>query len=527
MRRWTSLAAGLAVLLAALAVRLPAVTAGLPYMTYVDEGHVIHHASYLLERGTWEPDTYSYPTFPFYLVAGAALAYSPVYAAVHGRSLRQDLSPSPFRYYDVVEPTELLVLARLVTLAFSLGIVAVTGLLVRRLAGPRAGLMSAWLAALAPALVMRSSVVNINPIMACFAVAALYFAEGARSGSHPRRDALLAGAMAGFAGATKYPAALVCLPVALAVLLAPSPWIEKLRRLVLAGSAAVAVVLLAMPALFLRTRAVLDGLRAMSLIYGREEQGSYWEQAVRRAEWSLPVNHPELGLIFLLLAAAGLAVGLRDRRASPAALGWLLFGAATGLLVSQYKFRAFRNLLALVPLACALIGLLYAWLRERVSRPALLDGAFALLPVLLFFPALREYTGYQLALEDSREQAVRLLAKHVRPADRVLVSEELAVLPCRLRALPARVEARPWTDSRPRIAQAEPDYILLGDLVQRDGRSKINPALRRKILARYEVLAQHGDYGTAPGSGWFRGNHQRVFVLKRRGAARRSAVPSP
>ncbi|HEY0514958.1 MAG TPA: hypothetical protein VGH73_23895 [Thermoanaerobaculia bacterium] len=104
MKRWKASLAGLAVLIAALAVRLPALTAALPYMSYVDEGHVLHHVSYLLQRRTWEPDTYSYPTLPFYVIAGAALAYSPVYAATHDRSLLQDLSEAPPEYYDILEP---------------------------------------------------------------------------------------------------------------------------------------------------------------------------------------------------------------------------------------------------------------------------------------------------------------------------------------------------------------------------------------------------------------------------------------
>src|SRR5262249_33435100 len=155
----------------------------------------------------------------------------------HGHPLSDDLSPSPPEYYDIVEPAALIVLGRLVTLAFSLGIVVLTGLLVRRLAGPAAGLFAASLAAPGPSLVMRTSVVNVNPLAAFFALAALFFAEKARSPEHPRRDAILAGLMAGLAGATKYPAALVCLSVALAVLLAPAPWLERLRRLILAGTA--------------------------------------------------------------------------------------------------------------------------------------------------------------------------------------------------------------------------------------------------------------------------------------------------
>src|SRR5258708_4399260 len=126
--QWKNLAAGFAVLLLALAVRLPALPAGLPYMSYVDEGHVLHHVLHLLVKRTWEPDNYSYGSLPFYVIAGTAMAWSPLYAALHGHPLASDLSPSPYSYYDIVEPVDIVVIGRLVTLACSLGVVALAGL---------------------------------------------------------------------------------------------------------------------------------------------------------------------------------------------------------------------------------------------------------------------------------------------------------------------------------------------------------------------------------------------------------------
>jgi 4-amino-4-deoxy-L-arabinose transferase-like glycosyltransferase len=517
MKRWKALLPGLAVLVVALAVRLPALTAGLPYLGYVDEGHVLHHVTYLLGHHTWEPDTYSYPTLPFYLIAGSALAYSPVYRATHDRPLLADLSPSPPEYYDILEPPELIVVGRLVVLAFSLGVVALTGLLVRRLAGPAAGLFAAWLAALVPALVARSAIVNINPIVAFFVLAALLFAARVGGGEHPRRDALLAGAMAGFAGATKYPAALVCFSVALAIVLAPATWTERLRRLLLAGGAAVATLLVSMPALTLRTGAVIEGLRTMNLIYGIQEIGSYWDQMVRRAEWDLPIDHPEVGLAFLILALAGLALGLWSRRWSGAVWGWLLFGLSTALLVTPYKFRAFRNLLALVPFGCALVALLYAWLRERTAsrRRLWLDVAAAALPILLFAPALYSYDAFELALTDSRESAVRWLVRHTQASDRVLIAEELAILPHRIEAVPARAFVQKWGQASGRAIQRKDPYLVLGILTRHDGKLKIVYPIRDWIFANYKTVAQFGSTPTAGFEGEFRGNQQTIYILKR------------
>jgi uncharacterized membrane protein (DUF485 family) len=534
MRRFKALLPGIAVLTVAALVRLPALTAGLPYSSYVDENHILHPAVHLIAEKTWEPTQYSYPSFPIYLVAAAALAYSPVYEAVHGRPLREDLSPFPYRVYEILEPPELIVIARLVTLAFSLGIVVLTGLLARRLAGPAAGFFAAWLATLLPALVARGTPITVAPLVTFFSLATLLFVEAARDGSRPRRDTILAGVMTGLATACKYPAVLICLPVALVVLLSSTTWTEKLRRLVWAGIAAVVTTVIAMPPLVLRLKDVVHDLTIISNFYKTQDIGSYWEQATHWAEWDLPLYRPEVGIPFLILAAAGLLVALRDRRWARPAWGWLLFGVATGLLVAPYKFRVFRNLLALVPLACVLVALLYAKLRERMPRPVWIDLVAAVLPVVLFTSTLHSYIRYELQLQDSRERAIRWLQKRVGPQDNVIFAEELVFLPSRIATLKAaKTSVLPWGRAQERILKRRFRYAVLGDLTRRNGAPKIPPSVWARIHEDYRVEAKFGAYPTHHSLLAFRGNEQVIYIMKRvpkggprpRGAARRSASP--
>ncbi|HEX6900835.1 MAG TPA: glycosyltransferase family 39 protein [Thermoanaerobaculia bacterium] len=535
-----SLVPWLLILAVAAAVRLPALTAGLPYSSYVDENYVLHQVVHLVSDRTWEPTEYFYPPLTLYLIAAAATVYSPVYASGHGHPLQEDFSPFPPQYYDILEPSELIVVGRLVTLAFSLGIVVLTGVLARRLAGRPAGLAAAWLAALVPALVIRGAVVNVNPYVVFFALATFLFAEGAREGDRPRRDAILAGVMVGLATACKYPAGLLCLPVALAVLLSSASWGEKLRRLVLAGAASAAATVAANPPLVLRSGDVLKYMGMQSSFYENIEMGSYWEQAVHRAEWDLPLNHPEVGIVFLILAAAGLILAFRDRRWARALWGWLLFGIATGAVLASYDFRAFRNLLAFVPLACVLIGLLYSTLRQRISRPLWLDLAAAALPVVLFTPALNQYIRHQLALVDSREQAIHWLAGHVGPRDKVLVAEEVAFLPSRVASLGSRTDVQSWGRAKRRIYSRRYHYLVLGMPTNPRGGLKIGKTATDEILEDYSLVAGFGSDITHSHGANFRGNQQQVYVLKRkprpdrvrepaapprRGAARRSAAP--
>ncbi|HSF43107.1 MAG TPA: glycosyltransferase family 39 protein [Thermoanaerobaculia bacterium] len=516
MKRSKVLAPWLAILLVATLVRLPTLTAGFPYLNYVDEGHVLHHVVHHLDRGTWEPDTYSYPTLPFYIVTAAALAWSPVYAAVHGRALRDDLSPMPSIYYDIVLPTDLLILGRLITLAFSLGLVLLTGLYARRLAGPAAGFFAAWTAALLPALVVRSVIVNINPMVALFVLAAFYFAEEARDGDRPWRGAALAGVMVGLATVTKYPSALVCLPVTLAILLARRPFRDRLRQLFLAGGASLLAAVACMPALVLRTNDVLYSLGTMSSVYEHQGIGSYWDQAVLRAEWDLPLDHPELGLPFLILVAAGAVMALAERRWRKTALGWVLFAAATAVLLAPYNFRAFRNLLPLIPLAAVAAALLYARLREIVPQPHAADVAAVLLPLTLFYPALDQYIRHQATLVDTREQALEWIARNTGPKDRILVSAELTFLPTRLDTLEAETVVHRWDRALGRILKRRFNYVVVGELTARDGSRMIPVPVRDRILERYEPQAEFGTGVTHAARGAFRGNQLRIYVLKRK-----------
>ena len=60
--------------------------------------------------------------------------------------------------YDVLEPFDLLVIARTMSLLASMGVVVLTGVLAHRVAGWRAGLCAVSLAAVTPALAVRAAI---------------------------------------------------------------------------------------------------------------------------------------------------------------------------------------------------------------------------------------------------------------------------------------------------------------------------------------------------------------------------------
>ncbi|HEX6903241.1 MAG TPA: glycosyltransferase family 39 protein [Thermoanaerobaculia bacterium] len=508
MARGTRLLLWGSILLLSLGLRLPLAFAGFPYLNYVDEGHVLHPTVALLESGSWDPEGYVYPSLPLYAIAGAVWAYSPVYSAVHGHPLREDLSESPPKLYDLVAPAELVLIGRLVALAFGLGVVVMTGLLARRLAGETAGLFAALAAAVAPALVIRGGAVTVDPFTTFFTVAALYFAEGAARGDRPWRDSVLAGLMTGCALTSKYTGLLVCLPVAVALLRVPGSWRPKARAVELAALASLAAAAVTMPALVLKTQKVLESLARHATGYQAVTMGSYWEQAVKRAEWDHPFEHPELGWPFLICAVLGWIVAVRDPRTRGPLAAWTVYAGVMLALFTSFSARPFRNLLPLVPLACVLIGLLLARLPMRPLAAVVL--------LALFLPAEIAYARERAGLVDSRVETVEWLARHRRPDEPVLFAAELAVLPG---GLPGKTLVMPQNQAIPRLARRrDVRFVVTGIFRENDLRAALDAGRTR---ARYVQVA---SFGEKPGTGIWRGNRQRVFIYRR--TARNPAIPS-
>jgi hypothetical protein len=503
-----------AVLVLALGLRLPPLFAALPYMGYVDEGWVLHPVIHLISARSWDPGFYTYPTLSIYAIAGVAGLYSPVYAAVHGHPLHGDLPPDPTPYYDLIEPVDLIVVGRLATLAVSLGIVILTGLLARRLAGEAAGLFAALLAALVPALVIRSPIVTVDPWATFFALAAIYFAEGARRTGRPFRDALLAGAMVGCALTSKYPVALVALAVVPTLLRVEGDWRRKARLVGLAAAAGLLAAMVTMPALVLRPRQVMLELVKESGAY-QKEIGDYWDEAVRQAEWDQPFAGPELGLPFVVCAVLGWIVAARDRRFASTAFAWALYAAGMGLLLWSYPFRAFRNLLPLVPLACVLVSLLLVEIRERLPQPAWAEGVAAVAALVLLLPGGVAFARDRSREVDTRAQAIGWVASHSGADDAVLVSAELGIPRGELDRLPGTAVELDLPHARARLRQrGDVELVITRKLGVEHDLQDLLAGGRAKVP--YALVARFGDHRAQDGS---RINRRAVLVFRRVDAA--------
>src|SRR5262249_49801849 len=136
-------------------------------------------------------------------------------------------------------------------------------------------------------------------------------------------------------------------------------------------------VALGMPAAIRHTPQVVAAIRHQSAAYTELTSPPLWRQALVRAEWDLRYERPELGFVFLALASGGCIVGLRDRRIAATIWGWLAFAAIALALYGTRSFQPFRNVVPLVPPACAAAGLFVAWLGRRLRQRVLVGAVFA------------------------------------------------------------------------------------------------------------------------------------------------------
>ena len=209
-----------------------------------DWRHFDESAFIVLPLGFWsgdlDPHFFNYPTLHFYLTSFIYLLY---YGA--GWSLGSFGSVSAFvaeRY--LVGGDDLLVIVRGFNSLLSALTVWVVGLLGRRLHGAVAGLLAAGFLAVMPLAVRFAHLANTDTPAVLWISLALLWAARSRQEGHTA-DVLLTGVFTGLAMATKYPAAVILLPIAAAWFIGPG--CVGLRRAALCPAAAAATFAVASP----------------------------------------------------------------------------------------------------------------------------------------------------------------------------------------------------------------------------------------------------------------------------------------
>jgi len=453
-------ASTIAILALAAILRLPLVFSGLPYISYTDEGGVLHPVMRLVRSGGWDPGWYQYPSLTMYVTAAVLHASRPVYRLVHGRPLAADLPPEG-DLYDLIAPPAVILAGRGVIAAASLLTVLVGMALARRLAGRPAAVVAGLLLATTPALVQRACIVITDTVSAAFVAGVLLAAEGLRSilrkegpdSFAARRHALLAGALAGLATATKYPAGVVFVVILVSVFAPGGFSFERVRLAGLSALAAILSTLIAMPALVFKTSQV-----AAALVTQAHDYATF---SNTRGLFRQALAPEDLGVLLTLGGLAGLLLLAVRRETRPTVLGWLAFGGLLLAPLLRYGFQPFRNALPLVPpflvAASSLFGDESPLARRRGAR---LVAALVLLAGLA--PGLLDAWRMR-RLQHSRILLVDELTRDKWAGKRILVQRELAILPAELGRARASLTVVPWSEMRQRARTGDFDAAVFGD----------------------------------------------------------------
>ncbi len=515
-----------AILVLAILFRVLPIRSGLPYIDYVDEGHVLHQTIDAFNNRSLDVSWYGLPALPAYCAGATLLSYGPFYRHYHGRSFQEDLPhqrdlSSSKLNYDLITPVELIVAGRLATACLSIATVILAGILAARLANRQAGLLAMLLVAVCPALVTRASIVIVDTFATFFVLAVLYFCARiqAEAAKPLWRDVALAGLATGLAFASKYPAATAGMAVITTILLLPVRWSRRLGLFLPAAGGFVLGVLLGAPMTFLKPVTVWRDVLANLRDYARipSPQG-YFAQAV--SSW-------ELGVPLLLVGSVGIVLMLRQRKTGTVALGWILFAAALIAAFWGQSFRPFRSFLPLVPPLCIAAAIAFAalidwagrgghrWLRFGISV-AVIGGCV----VSLGFSSFRQVQR-RMAHQDSRIQAIDWLQKHATNQDTVLGLRELSILPAEWKRIAARLTVVPWFEAADLLERQRFDYIVTGEF---DLRYASDPngwsAYRDRWQAKVSPLPVQGDFGqvvTPVVPYLWRTNDERILILKGNG----------
>ncbi len=405
-------AATASVLLVAAWLRFDGIGWGKPFTYHPDEHAVLHAALNMVREGDPNPRWFRYPSFLPYLQALLVAMLQPWVQAdlrtapeVHGVG-PWDVAPQQFPF---------LLAGRAAVAAFGVAGVYAIARLAGRWCSPWAAWMAAAALALSPLHIESSHYLTTDVPAMLWVALTLCLALPAAS----LRTWLLAGAAAGLATATKYPAGMVVtVPLCLA-------WLRCGARA--AGAVAVgcaAAFFGASPFVCLDVSKFLADLEAQRAHYasGGSAAGNWWRYLLALAGFGF-------GALPLLVAASGASVWLIRGPLPRREVGVLLLvPVAYWAYLSTWPARFDRNLMPVLPFLCLFVAAGWDALRTALAAtlPALARRGMRTAAAALLFlqPALSAWQlHHRWHALDTRTEAYRWIEANV-PAGTTIAREE-------------------------------------------------------------------------------------------------------
>jgi hypothetical protein len=500
-------------------LRFAPIGSHLPYIDYVDEGHVLHPAIGILKAKSFDSSVYTYPPLTSYLTIAAIKAYSPIYRLIHHHKISEDFPADRDFHtplgdnYDLITPPEIIWLGRLVVACLSVGTVILSGAIARRLAGARAGLFAMLFAALCPALVSRGAIVSLDTTATFFVAAALYFCQrmrtsGAWSEDTTWRWAAAAGTASGFAFGGKFTAGSVFVAVLVTIAFLPHSRRSRALFALIAGAGLFAGIFCSVPGAVLHPSGIIGEIRGISRFYQTiHSQAGYWSSAF---------SSEEIGVPLMIAGLAGITWMLWYAPTRRTALSWIAFGLLLLSAIISSSFQPFRNVLPLVPPLCIAAALL-------LDRTRLASGVWiaALVVAVIGFSLGWSSTVYlrtRTSHIDARIKTIDWLQSHASNHERVLGIRELAILPAEWKRIAANTTVVPLSEAADLLEREQFDYAVTGEFDLRylpdADRWSAYLARWKERTTRLPVEASFGAVVTPIVPYLWRTNDERILILR-------------
>jgi len=503
-------------------LRFGPIGSNLPYIDYVDEGHVLHPAIGILQAKTFDSSVYTYPPLTSYLTIAAIKAYSPIYRIIHHHKISEDF-PADREFhtplgdnYDLITPPEIIWLGRLVVACLSVGTVILSGAIARRLGGASVGLFAMLFTALCPALVSRGAIVSLDTTATFFVAAALYFCQRMRtsgpwSESSTWRWAAAAGLASGFAFGGKFTAGAGFVAVLVTIALLPFPRKSQALLALIAGAGLFAGIFCSVPGAVLHPSGIAGEIRGISRFYQTiHSETGYWRTAF---------SGEEIGIALMIAGLAGTIWMLCYAPTRRTALSWIAFGLLLLAAIVSSNFQPFRNVLPLIPPLCIAAALLLD--RVRLASLWIVPVLVAVIGLSLGWPSTA-YLRARMSHIDARVSAIDWLQQHASKGERVLGIRELAILPAEWKRAVANLTLVSWSEAADLLEREQFDYVVTGEF---DLRLAPDPDRLSAYLARWKertaplpVHASFGAVATPIVPYFWRTNDERILILRKRAA---------
>lgn len=409
-----------AIVLVALGLRLWGIGFGLPFEFHVDEVQYVRQAATMGENGLRPVWWNNPPLLKYILLAEYGLMY------LVGKVFGLYTSVGDFGLENTFNPTNLYLIGRATSALFGTLTVLVVYWLGRAAYSKTVGLLAATFLAVA-FLHVRDSHYAVNDVAATFFVTLALLGAVMTIKSDSLKWYILSGIAVGLGFATKYSAAIVVLPIAIAHFTAPSINFRDLRSLnlrplVLFIAICILVAVLASPFFILDFQRVISDINS-SLFQAGQTGFDGWEidpdgsflYYVKTLIWGLGI-----GLFVASLAGVLFAV-IRHKRADLI----LVSLPTTFLLIAGVQEMYFaRFILPILPALLVLAGLVTAVLAAQVTknqRYARLVLASIALIFLIQPLATSVRHDYLLTLTDTRALSKTWIESNIPSGARIAV----------------------------------------------------------------------------------------------------------